>query len=309
MQLKTAKISNEDKAFHFLMLFGIIFVLFFIPHKVTAGMILDAELKLTYEDNVVGLLSDQRRIQSTLGGGMPGGTAVMAQGMGGMGPPSGGNNSRYTGAGSSTNSPGDFSATVYGEVGGYTPVTNNADIFAKGFAGNQTYNTYTDLNETLAGASAGIAMNFNSSVSGRAAIFGKVKRFGDSQRDSTSYGGTLGLKEKLTTDIWLKEFVEYEKNDANSPFFTFKGITLGVAVGYSVTKQTLLSAGYSYLIEKYDQPSGADIKENTVSLNAEYAFAKSWVLAGQYDLQLSKVSATGTYNTDNIFSVAMRYYY
>lgn len=308
MQSKIAKKSNKNREIPLLLLFGVIFVLFFIPHKVTAGMILDAQIKLTYEDNVVGLLSDQRRIQGVPGGGTPGSSAMMAQGIGGMGG-MGGNNSRYTGAGSSTNSPGDFSATLYAEVGGYQPVTNNIDIFAVGFAGNQTYNTYTDLNETRGGAIAGITTILSSNISGRAVIFGQVKRFGDSQRDSTSYGGTLGLKESVKPEVWLKEFVTYEKNDANSPFFTYNGTTVGISVGYSVTKQTLLSAGYSYLVEKYDQPSGADIKENTVSFNAEHSLAKSWALAGEYDLQISNVSATGTTNTDNIFSLALRYSY
>lgn len=305
MQPTIEKISKKNREIPLLLLFGVIFVFFFVPHKVTAGMILDAQIKLTYEDNVVGLLSDQRRIQGVPGGGTPGNSAIMAQGIGGMG----GNHSRYTGTGSSTNSPGDFSATLYAEAGGYHPVTNNADIFVVGFAGNQTYNTYTDLNEIRGGASAGIATILNSNISGRAVIFGQVKRFGDSQRDSTSYGGTLGLKEKVKPDVWLREFVSYEKNNANSPFFTYNGTTVGIGVGYSVTKQTLLSAVYSYLVEKYDQPSGADIKENTVYFNAEHFLAKSWALAGEYDLQISKVSATGTTNTNNIFSVALRYSY
>lgn len=305
MQSTIEKISKKNRKIPLLLLFGVIYVLFFVPHKVSAGMILDAQIKLTYEDNVVGLLSDQRRIQGVPGGGTPGNSAMMAQGIGGMG----GNHSRYTGVASSADSPGDFSATLYAEAGGYQPVTNNADIFVVGFAGNQTYNTYTDLNETRGGASAGIATILNSNISGRAVIFGQVKRFGDGQRDSTSYGGTLGLKEKVKPEVWLREFVSYEKNDANSPFFTYNGTTVGIDVGYSVTKQTLLSAGYSYLVEKYDQPSGADIKENTVSFNAEHSLAKSWALAGEYDLQISKVSATGTTNTDNIFSVALRYSY
>ncbi len=303
----TVNISKKDRVIPLLLPFGLVVALSLVPHNVTAGMILNAELKLTYEDNVVGLLSDQRRIQGTPGAGVPGGSAMMAPGMGGMG--LGGNNSRYTGAGSSTNSPGDFSATIYAEAGGYLPVAKNTDIFAKGFAGYQGYDTYTDLNETLGGASAGIGTTFSSSVSGLASIFGKVKRFGDSQRDSTSYGGTLALKEKLNPEIWLREYVQYEKNHADSPFFTYNGTTVGVAAGYSITKQTIVSGGYSYLIEKYDQPSGADIKENTLFLALQYGLTKSWALAGEYDLQISDVSATGTTNTNNIFSVALRYSY
>ncbi len=38
-----------------LILAGAILALFFFPGKANAGMILDAELRFTYEDNVVGL--------------------------------------------------------------------------------------------------------------------------------------------------------------------------------------------------------------------------------------------------------------
>ncbi len=308
MKSYTAETPIKGRVIPLFLPFSLVVALSLIPHNATAGMILNAELKLTYEDNVVGLLSDQRRIQGTPGAGVSGGPTMMAQGMGGLGG-MGGNNSRYTGAGSSTNSPGDFSATIYAEAGGYLPVANNTDIFAKGFAGHQSYDTYTDLNETLGGASVGIGTTFSSSVSGLASIFGKVKRFGDSQRDSTSYGGTLVLKEKLKPEIWLREYVQYERNDADSPFFTFNGTTIGVAAGFSVAEKTILSGGYSYLIEKYDQPSGADITENTLFLAVQYNLAKSWALAGEYDLQISDVSATGTTNTDNIFSVALRFSY
>jgi hypothetical protein len=305
MPSKIVITSKKDSLIPLLLLFGIVFMLFLAPRSVAAGILLNADLKLTYEDNVVGLLSDQQRLQSASGGGTPGGMAIMAQGMGGMG----GGNGRYTGAGSSNQSPGDFSATLYAEAGGYGPVTNNSQIFAKGFAASQAYDTYTDLDSVIGGVSAGVVTSFSSSVSSRAAIFGKVKRYSDSERNSTSFGGDLSLKEKLNPELWLREFVGYEDNSADSPFFTYTGTTIGVGVGYSITHLTLLSAGYSYLIENYDQPSGADIKTNTVSLNAEHALAKSWALAGEYDLQISKVSATGTNNTDNIFSVALRYSY
>ncbi len=282
-------------------LFGFALFLIYFPGKASAGMILGAELKLTYEDNVVGLLSDQQRGQGASGG-IP--VGMMAMGPGGMG-----GNGRYTGAGSSTKSPGDFSASLYAEAGGYLPLASASEVFAKGFAQHTSYVTYTDLDANIGGVSAGVAAIFSNTVSGRAAVLGKVKRFGDSQRDSTSYGGTLSLKEKLAPEFFLREFGEYEKNNADSSFFTYTGTTIGIAAGYSLTQRTTVSAGYSYLLEKYDQPSGAEIRTNTVSLSAEHTLQKSWALGAEYDLQVSKVTSTGTNNTDNIFSVALRYSY
>lgn len=274
-----------------------------IPAQAFAGTILNAELRLTYEDNVVGLLSDQQRGQGVSGGGMGG--IVMRQGMGGMG----GGNSRYTGAGSSTQSPGDFSATLSAEAGGYQDVGKSSEVFAKGFAESTSYGTYTDLNATIGGVSTGINMGLGNDVSARFAVLGKVKRFGDSQRNSTSYGGNVSLKEKLIPALWIREFGEYEKNNADTASFSYAGTTIGVSAGYSLSRNTIASVGYSYLVERYDEPSGAEIQTNSVFLGAEHTLRKSWAIAGEYDLQVSKVTAAGTNNTDNIFSVALRYSY
>jgi hypothetical protein len=278
-------------------------IILLIPAQALAGILLNAELKLTYEDNVVGLLSDQQRGSGSSGGGMPG--VMLAPGMGGMG----GGNGRYTGAGSSTASPGDFSATLSAEAGGYQAVGKRSEVFVKGFAEHTSYDTYTDLDATIGGISTGINMGMGKDVFARFAVLGKVKRFGDSQRNSTSYGGNVSLKEKLTPEFFLREFGAYEKNDADTASFSYAGTTIGLSAGYSLSPKTTASVGYSYLVERYDEPSGAEIQTNSVFLGAEHTLLKSWAVAAEYDLQVSKVTATGTNNTDNVFSVALRYSY
>ncbi len=302
MNMQT-RFSMPCRAYLALMLSACIFSL--IPAQAFAGIILNAEFRLTYEDNVVGLLSDQQRGQGVSGGGTSGGMVMRQGSMGGMG----GGNSRYTGAGSSTQSPGDFSATLSAEAGGYQDIGKNAEVFAKGFADHTSYNTYTDLDATIGGVSTGINMGLGNVVSARFAVLGKVKRFGDSQRDSTSYGGNVSLKEKLTPPLWIREFGEYEKNNADTASFSYAGTRIGVSAGYSLSRKTTASIGYSYLVERYDEPSGAEIQTNSVFFGAEHTLLKSWAIAGEYDLQVSKVTATGTNNTDNVFSVALRYSY
>jgi hypothetical protein len=287
------------RAFSALLLSACIFLL--IPAQAYCGILLNAELRLTYEDNVVGLLSDQQRGQGSSGGGMSG---MLAPGMGGMG-----GNNRYTGAGSSSKSPGDFLATVAAEAGGYQDIGISSEVFAKGFASYTSYNTYTDLDATIGGVSTGINISLGNGVFARFAVLGKVKRFGDSQRNSTSYGGSASLKEKLTPEFFLREFVDYEKNNADIASFSYDGTLLGLSAGYSLSRKTIASVGYSYLVEKYDEPSGAEIRTNSVFLGVEHSLHKSLALSGEYDLQLSKVTATGTDNTDNLFSVALRYSY
>ena len=294
------------------LLASFIFFLFFsfFPANVFAGLLLGAELRFTYEDNVVGLLSDQPKGAGG-GGGAPGVTMPM-NGIGGMGGGpmgSGPNNNRYTGSGSGATQTGDFSATVSAEAGGYQDVGSDVSLFAKAFANGTKYNTFTDLDATIGGVSTGISASLSDSVLARVSVLGEIKRFGDSDRDSTAFGGNLSLKEKLTPSFWLREFGAYEKNHADDPFFSYTGTTIGIGAGYAFTRTTLATIGYSYLIRKFDEPSGAEIKTNTVYAGAEHSFAKSWSVGAEYDLQLSKENITGSSTTDNIFSLALRYSY
>ncbi len=280
------------------------FMLYFsvFPANVFAGLLLDADLRFTYEDNVVGLLSDQPR---GAGGGTPGGMSMQALGMGMGGP----NKNRYTGSGSGATQTGDFSATVSAEAGGYQDVGSNAALFAKAFANHTSYDTFTDLNATIGGVSTGISASLSDSVLARVAVLGDIKRFGDGERDSTAYGGNISLKEKLIPSFWVREFVGSEKNHADNPVFSYTGTTIGIGAGYALTRMTLATLGYSYLIRKFDEPSGAEIKTNTVYAGAEHSLMKSWSVAAEYDLQLSRENITGSSTTDNIFSVALRYSY
>jgi hypothetical protein len=289
-----------------LMLIGLVLCFVVFPGKVFAGLLLDAELRFQYEDNVVGLLSDQQKSSVSTGAGMSGGTAMQASSMGGMG----GGKNNYTGSSSgSSQSPGDFSATLYAEAGGYQDVGRDAEVFAKGFASHTSYDTYTDLNSNIGGVSTGISVFLSDIISTRVSILGKIKRFDDSQRDSTAYAGNISLKEKLTPSFWLREFGQYENNSADTSVFSYAGTTIGIGAGYAFTKKTLATLGYSYLVQKYDEPSGAEMKTHTMYLGAEQTIGKYWAVSGEYDLQLSKENVTGTSATDNIFSLALRYNY
>ena len=289
-----------------LLLIGLILSFFVFPGSVFAGLLLDAELRLQYEDNVVGLLSDQQKSSVSTGAGMSGGTVMQASSMGGMG----GGKNNYTGSSSgSSQSPSDFSATLYAEAGGYQDVGRDAEVFAKGFASHTSYDTYTDLNSNIGGVNTGISVILSDLLSTRVSVLGKIKRFDDSQRDSTAYAGNLSLKEKLTPSFWLREYGQYEKNSADTSVFSYTGTMIGMEAGYAVMKKTRATLGYSYLVQKYDEPSGAEMKTQTAYVSAEYTVRKNWAVSGEYDLQLSKENVTGTSATDNIFSLALRYNY
>ncbi len=289
-----------------LILVGFVSLFCLFPGIANAGLILNAQLRFTYEDNVFGLLSDQQHLRTATGNVMP--SMMMASTSGGMGS-MGGGKARYTGTGSSNHSPGDFSGTVSAEAGGFQTMGASLEIFAKGLAEHTSYDYYTDLNATIGGVMTGIDMSFNDNLYARAAILGEVKNFGDSARNSTSYVGNLSLKEKITPSLWVREAGIYEDNKADSPLFTYTATTIGIYSGYSISNNTLLTLGYSYLVEMYDDPSHTVIRANTVFLGAEHKLMKSWAIAGEYDLQISTDSTTDTSATDNIFSLALRYSY
>ncbi len=286
-----------------LLLAGFMLSFSIFPTNVFAGMLLDAELRLTYESNVVGLLSDQPR--GAGGGGAPSGMMMQQPGIGGMG--GGPNKNRYTGSGPGQSD--DFYATLSAEAGGYQDVSSDVSLFAKAFAEHSSYDTFTDLDATIGGVSAGMIASLGNTVLARVAVLGKIKRFGDSARDSTAAAGNLSLKEKLTQTFWLREFVDYEKNNADNAVFSYTGTTVGLGAGYAFTKTVLGTFGYSYLVRKFDEPSGAEIKTHTFYAGAEYSFTKSWSAAGEYDLQFSKENITGSSTTDNILSAAIKYSY
>jgi hypothetical protein len=289
------------------------------PAKVFAGLILDAELRATYEDNVVGILSDQRgQVSGGSSGGGLGPMSMRAGGMGGTGNGQGGYNGSGSSSGSgsgsgsaanSTLSPGDFSATFFAEAGGSMDAGRSSSLFAKGFAEYTAYDTYTDLDATIGGLSIGMSTRFTEILSGGLSFFGKVKRFGDSARDGNSFGGVLSLKQRLTPSFWLREFGEYEKNEASDPFFNYVGTRIGASAGYTVSRKILVLFGYNYLLREYDEPAGSNLKAHTVFLSVEQPLGRTWVVAGEYDFQASKDNVTNAIARDNIFSIALRYSY
>jgi len=296
--------SKEKAAVIGVLITAFAFCTVLVPSLAFAGMILGAELRFTYEDNVVGLLSDQ---QGARGGGSTSGPMMNVQAaMGGMG----GGSGRYMGSGSgSTRSPGDFYATLAAEAGGYTEVGSDTALFAKAFANHSSYNTYTALDATIGGLSAGINTVLNDSVSARLSALGKIKRFGDSERNSTAYAANFGLKEKLTPVWWVREFAEYEKNSADVSLFSYTGATIGIGTGYGLTKSTTLALAYSYLEQRFEDPSGGSIRTQTASLSAEHTLMRTWSVGVEYNHQVSQVSISGTSNADNILSLALRYSY
>ena len=266
-----------------------------------AEIFYDAAIKSTYEDNVVGLLSDKRGGAAGTPAAGPG-TAMMVMGPGGM---MGGSTPQDTGV----QSKGDTSINVFADIGFLTEIASGTSAFLMGSAQHTFYSSFTEFDSTVGSLSAGVNEKLGDIVSARLAISGSIKRYNDSARDSSAYSPAVFFKEQFTPSFWLKESYYYEKNNADSALFSYKGNSVGIWSGYLVLPQTTLLLGYDYLVRDYDQPSGFKVTANTISLGLEHKLAKTWFLDAQYAHQISDSNVAGTYTTDNIFSVGLRYSY
>lgn len=270
-----------------------------------AEIFYDIAVKGTYEDNVVGLLSDKRGgaagVPAAAGPGMMG--AVMGPG---MGPGSmGGSTPQDTGV----QSKGDTSINLFADIGGSTGIASGTAAFLMGSAQHTFYNSFTEFDSTIAGLSAGIDKKLGDIILARIAFSGSIKRYRDSARDSSAFGPALSFKEQFTPSFWLKESYYYEKNRADSALFSYSGNSVSIWAGYLIMPKTTVLVGYSYLVRDFDQPSDFQVTAHTVSLGLEYEFLKRWFADAEYGHQASDSNVAGTNTTDNIFSLAVRYSY
>ena len=275
-----------------------------ITSAAEAGIFYDIELKGTYETNVVGLLSDNR-------GGSSGMSASAGPGMSnamGGNPNMGGHGSNYTGSSSSTSN-SDTSIDLSADLGNSWSVADDTNVFLAGSAERANYSSFTEFNATIGGLSAGVQKGFGNSILARFAVNGAVKRYGDSQRDSSAYGAVLKVKEQLGPSFWLREGYAYEKNSADSALFSYNGNGVNIWAGFLVAPQTTVLAGYNYLVRDFDEPVGFKITAQTLSLGLEQGFTKNWFLDAQYDHQASDSNEAGTSATDNVLSLGLRYSY
>ncbi len=202
---------------------------------------------------------------------------------------------------------GDFYTVLSASVGGYTKATDTTYLFLRGDAANYLYSKYDDLNATIAGISAGVYKELGDVLSAQIALKGKIKDFKGGPRDSNAYGGTFELKQQITRKFWIKEGYEYEKNDADSNLFSYKGHSVGIWSGYMINPQTMLNLGYSYLTRKYEDASNFRTKSHTVSVGAAREIIKKVYVNIGYDRQFNDSNVPDTDYKNNIYTIGVTY--
>lgn len=282
----------------------------FLPANAGAELILDAEVRITAEDNVVGLLSGGDA--SGTGGGPAGGAVVQAGGKGfGTGPGTGsgsGGSGSYLGTGSQ--SPGDLSVTIMAELGGRGRAGGDLSFYALGFAERTDYQELSEYDQAAAGASAGATLRLSDAFAASLAGTGSKRRYdNDPDRDGTNATGTVGLKQLGPGTLVFREAAEYETYDAAYQDFSFRGTAYRASAGFDVTNKLLLTAGYRFQSHRYQDSAATVLRTRTASLGSDYAFARRWSTLLFYERQTTHPGTADIVTRNNILSLALRWSY
>ena len=232
----------------------------------------NAEIREIYEDNVIGLVSDNPNISGvndaplavddkrtgsgTSGQGAPP-VRLKAQGSGGGRDDvfSGGTITPTTAgaAAPAAGAKGDFSTNIYADIGSTTDLGNNLSLLFKADVQHTSYQTVKQFDFTIGAVRAGVSSYLTDEILAKVLARVAIKNFDKNLRNSTAYGATVSLKESLTPSFWLKQVYDYEQNDANDSLFSYQGDSFSLWAGYSVTEKSSVGLGYSYLVRNFDK--------------------------------------------------------
>jgi len=179
-------------------------------------------------------------------------------------------------------------------------------LFARGDAGQYIYARYDDLNLSTAGIVAGLKREFGTILSGEVYIGGRLRKYNDDARDSAAVSAGLALRQQVSFRSWLREYYEFEKNNADSDFFSYDGHLVGINAGYLINPKTLAMAGYSYLSRSYDEPSGYDTDYHTLSIGFVRELTKSLFLNAAYFHQFISSPAESD-DANNAYTLGLIY--
>jgi len=273
-----------------------------------AELILDAEVRVTAEDNIVGLLTGGA---SGSRGSTMGGAAAMAGGKGfGSGPGSGGGSGgsgSYTGEGSQ--SPGDLSVTVMADLGG-SGRAGGLSYYALGFAERTDYQKLSEYDQAAAGVSAGATLRLSDVFAAGLAGTGRTKRYdNDPDRDGTSAIGTASLKQYGPGTLVFREAAEYESYDAAYQDFRFRGTAYRITAGLDLTSRLLATAGFRFQSQQYQDSAATVLRTRTASIVTDYAFTRRWSSWLAYERQTTHPGTSDVITRNNILSLALRWSY
>jgi hypothetical protein len=289
----------------------LIAILMCLASPVRAELILGAEARITFEDNIVGLLSGGGGSSGTSGSPM-GISAMQAVGKGfgggGMGSGTAGGRDSYIGAGSQ--SPGDLSVSIMAELGVSGDAGDRYTFYALGFAERIDYQEFSEYDQAAAGVNAGAILHVSDAFAAILSGSGETRRYdNDPNRDGTGYSGSASLKQLITDDLWLREGADYETYRASYKDFSNRGPAYRFTAGYDLTDDLLVKAGYRFQSRQYQDISATVLRTRTALLGADYELTDRWSTWLAYERQTTHPGSSDIITRNNIFSLALRWDY
>lgn len=277
---------------------------------VRAELILSAGAGVTYEDNIVGLLSGGG-IASPPAGAQQGMQAMQAgtKGFGtGAGSGAAGGKASYIGAGSQ--SPGDLSVMVMAELGVSGQSGGSFTFYALGYAEKIDYQEFSEYDQAAAGMNAGATVYMSDAFSASLSGSGGTRYYeNDPARDGEEYSGTAGLKQYITDNLWLREAASYNVYRAELQDFSNRGTSCRLAAGYDLTDDLLVTAGYRFQSRQYQDTAATVLRTRTLLLGGDYDLTDHWSAWLAYERQTTHPGTSDVITRNNMFTLSLRWDY
>jgi hypothetical protein len=279
--------------------------LFLCATPAAAELTFSFEVSGKYEDNVTGVARDNPNIGADTrhGGGATVGGVHLKGGLDDI--LSGG-----TGTAAQTGKQGDFSTTLYADIGTHHDLSDKTSLLLLLSVDHTAYNKFADLDFTIGTAIVGLGHRFSEGFSGRIEASAALRDVKLAGADSMVYGLTASLKERVGEAVWLRESATIEQSKADNSINDYTGTDLSLRAGYDFSSSHSLSAGYSYLLRDFkNSPVGVQTSVQAASLDWSMDLSDRWSILAGYDHEWIKVKtdlASGTAD-NNVYSAAVRY--
>lgn len=212
---------------------------------------------------------------------------------------------------SKANQLSDNSATLSASAVYYTPLDSARSAYFVGTLGAtaSSYNRYNQLNNSAVYGVAGLFKQFAPGLTGQASLRLFDRQTRQDERDSSGWGGTVELSKSLSKPLWLKGVLDYESSNANLASFSYDANAIGLVAGYSISDNTLLTAGTNYTKRRYDTSVAFNTKSTVFYGDITQRVAKNWYVTGSYAYQDNDSNIAGTGYTNQVISLAVNFSY
>lgn len=205
---------------------------------------------------------------------------------------------------------GDFHRSIFVTAGSYRELVEaRTYLVLKAGLGASAYDTYDELSSVTGSLSAALYRRHGEVLSSLVTLFGALQDFREAARDGSSTGASVQLTQRLSAAVRLQEAYGFERYHARSDAFSYDGHGPSVWVSIRVTPSMFLGAGYSYVIRRYEEPTGFMSHAHTLSFQYEWTLIRHFYATLRYDRQWYEDDASPGTALNNSYTIGLTYTY